>query len=232
MLQRLADLLLRYKEYATTLVLFVQATKETTSANAIFLQSTAPIYVLLVSPFLLREPIRRADVWFLVALALGLASVVSGHEEPRATAPHPLIGNLAAAASGLTWAATVIGLRWLGTREGGDSATEPALVAGNVLAAACTLPMALPVAGVPAGDWLVILYLGVFQIGLAYVCLSKGMAGVPALEASLLLLLEPVLNPVWSWVVHGEAPGSRALIGGAIILVATAARTIWDATRN
>jgi len=84
----------------------------------------------------------------------------------------------------------------------------------------------------PAGDWLVILYLGVFQIGLAYVCLAKGMAGVPALEASLLLLLEPVLNPVWSWVVHGEAPGSRALIGGAIILVATAARTIWDATRN
>ena len=218
--------------YATTLVLFVQATKETTSANAIFLQSTAPIYVLLVSPFLLREPIRRADVWFLVALALGLASVVSGHEEPRATAPHPLIGSLAAAASGLTWAVTVIGLRWLGTREGGDSATEPALVAGNVLAAACTLPMALPVAGVPAGDWLVILYLGVFQIGLAYVCLSKGMAGVPALEASLLLLLEPVLNPVWSWVVHGEAPGSRALIGGAIILVATAARTTWDATRN
>ena len=58
------------------------------------------------------------------------------------------------------------------------------------------------------------------------------MAGVPALEASLLLLLEPVLNPVWSWVVHGEAPGSRALIGGAIILVATAARTIWDATRS
>jgi ABC-type amino acid transport substrate-binding protein len=58
--------------YATTLVLFVQATKQTTSANAIFLQSTAPIYVLLVSPFLLREPIRRADVWFLVALALGL----------------------------------------------------------------------------------------------------------------------------------------------------------------
>jgi drug/metabolite transporter, DME family len=64
------------------------------------------------------------------------------------------------------------------------------------------------------------------------VCLSKGMAGVPALEASLLLLLEPVLNPVWSWVVHGEAPGNRALIGGAIILVATAARTIWDGTRN
>ena len=65
-----------------------------------------------------------------------------------------------------------------------------------------------------------------FQIGLAYVCLSKGMPGVPALEASLLLLLEPVLNPVWAWVVHGESarePWRSA--AGRMILVATAART-------
>jgi drug/metabolite transporter (DMT)-like permease len=218
--------------YAATLVLFVQATKETTSANAIFLQSTAPIYVLLASPFLLHEPIRRADVLFLLALALGLASVVSGHQTPQTTAPHPLAGNLAAAASGMTWAATVIGLRWLGTRGDAGGSTEPALVAGNVLAAVCTLPMALPVSGVSATNWLVILYLGVFQIGLAYVCLSKGMAGVPAVEASLLLLLEPVLNPLWSWLVHDEAPGGRALAGGAIILAATAVRTVWDIRRG
>lgn len=216
--------------YAATLVLFVQANKLTTSANAIFLQDTAPLYVLLASPFLLRERISKADVWFLVALAAGLSAFFVGQEAPRGTAPNPGLGNLAAAASGLTWAATVIGLRWLGTRQSDRSAIEPALLFGSLIAAVSTLPMALPLSGVSAPDWTIIVFLGVFQIGLAYVCLSKGMPGVPALEASLLLLLEPVLNPVWSWLVHGEMPGSWAIAGGALILAATAVRTWWDAS--
>ncbi len=216
--------------YAATLVLFVQANKLTTSANAIFLQDTAPLYVLLASPFLLRERISKADLWFLAALAAGLSAFFVGQEAPRGTAPNPALGNLAAAASGLTWAATVIGLRWLGTRQSDRSAIEPALLFGSLIAAVATLPMALPLSGVSATDWTIILFLGVVQIGLAYVCLSKGMPGVPALEASLLLLLEPVLNPIWSWLVHGETPGSWAIAGGALILAATACRTWWDAS--
>jgi drug/metabolite transporter (DMT)-like permease len=102
-------------------------------------------------------------------------------------------------------------------------------VAGNLLACGLTLGLALPVEHLPARDLAILAFLGVIQIGLAYVCLVTGIRGVPALEASLLLLLEPVLNPIWAWLVHGEMPGQWALTGGAIIMVATTARTAWDA---
>lgn len=215
--------------YAATLVLFVTATKLTTSANAIFLQDTSPLYVLLLSPFVLGERVRRADVLFMLALAAGLLAFFFGHHQPLDTAPNPFLGDLVATASGVTWAATIIGLRWLGTRDKDAEATQPALVAGNVLAFFAALPFALPVTATTTTAWAIVLYLGVIQIGLAYVCFSIGMAGVPAIEASLLLLLEPVLNPLWSWLVHGEVPRRWSLIGGAIILCATAARTLWDA---
>jgi drug/metabolite transporter (DMT)-like permease len=214
--------------YAATMVLFVVANKLTTAANAIYLQGTAPLYILLAAPLLLREPVRRADLVFMGALAAGLVAFFMGQEPARETAPNPALGNVAALASGLTWAGTVIGLRWLGRRSDDRTATQPSLVAGNVLAAALTLPLALPIADVSARDLAIIAFLGVFQIGLAYVCLSGGIGGVPALETSLLLLLEPVLNPIWAWLVHGEAPGQWALAGGAIIMTATAVRTLWD----
>jgi drug/metabolite transporter, DME family len=215
--------------YAATLVLFVTATKLTTSANAIFLQDTSPLYVLLLSPLVLGERVRRADVLFMLALAVGLLAFFFGHPQPLDTAPNPFLGDLVAAASGVTWAATIIGLRWLGTRERDADATQPALVAGNVLAFLAALPFALPATGTTTADWAIVLYLGVIQIGLAYVCFSAGMTGVPAIEASLLLLLEPVLNPFWSWLVHDEVPNRWSLGGAAIILCATAARTLWDA---
>ena len=214
--------------YAATMILFVVANKLTTAANAIYLQSTAPLYILLAAPVLLREPVKRADLWFMAALGLGLATFFMGQELPRQTAPDPALGNLAALLCGVTWAGTVIGLRWLGRRTSDASGTQPALVAGNLLACVAALPLALPVHALPLRDVALLVFLGVFQIGLAYACLSHGIAGVPALEASLLLLLEPVLNPIWAWLVHGEFPGRWALAGAAIILAATIVRTWWD----
>jgi drug/metabolite transporter (DMT)-like permease len=75
-------------------------------------------------------------------------------------------------------------------------------------------------------DWGLIVYLGIFQIAAAYLLLSRAIRHVRALEVSLLVLLEPVLNPVWVWLVYGEQPGTWALAGGAIILAATAASTM------
>jgi drug/metabolite transporter (DMT)-like permease len=219
--------------YAATMVLFVLANKLTTAANAIYLQATAPLYILLTAPFLLREPVRRADLVFMGALALGLGAFLLGQEVASGTAPNPELGNLAALGSGLTWAGTVMGLRYLGRRSPDDPrATQPSLVTGNVLASLLTLPLALPLADVLGRDLVIVAFLGVFQIGLAYVCLSGGIGGVPALEASLLLLLEPVLNPVWAWLVHGETPGEWSLAGGAIIMAATTIRTAWDVRRG
>jgi DME family drug/metabolite transporter len=214
--------------YAATLVLFVLANRLTTSANTIFLQSTAPLYVLLLSPWLLREPVRPADVGFMAIVGLGLALFFVGAERPLATAPDPARGNLLAAGSGVTWALTVCGLRWMGAREGGGSAMA-AVVVGNFIAFAAALPQALPVGPHPPGDWAVIVFLGVFQIGLAYVLVTAALRHLPALEASIILLIEPALNPLWAWAVHGEVPGAFALAGGTIILGATTLRTWLDA---
>ena len=216
--------------YAATLVLFVTATKLTTSANAIFLQDTSPLYVLLLSPLVLGERVRRADVLFMLALAAGLLAFFLGHDQPLDTASNPFLGRSRRRRQRRHLGGDDHRPSLAGTREHEDAeATQPALVAGNVIAFLAALPFALPVTATTTTDWAIVLYLGVIQIGLAYVCFSIGMAGVPAIEASLLLLLEPVLNPVWSWLVHGEVPRRWSLTGGAIILCATAARTVWDA---
>lgn len=102
---------------------------------------------------------------------------------------------------------------------------------GNLLACAATLPMALPVAVWRWQDAAVILWLGVFQIALAYLCLTRGIRHVPAFEATTLLLLEPALNPVWTWLVHGERPAALALAGGGIILSSTLLNAWWQGRR-
>jgi drug/metabolite transporter (DMT)-like permease len=214
--------------YAMTLVCFVMANKATTAANAIYLQSTAPLYVLVLSPWLLRERIRRHDVMLGAVVALGLALFFIGHQPAVSTAPHPLRGNVLAAFSGIGWAFTVTGLRWLGRRS--DSAATATVVAGNLIAAMVTLPMALPVAHVRWSDAAVVVYLGVFQIGLAYYFLSRAIRHVPAFETATLLMLEPALNPVWAWLVHGERPGVLPLAGGALIVGASFVNT-WQQSR-
>ncbi len=218
--------------YAATLVLFVLANRLTTSANTIFLQSTAPLYVMLLAPWLLHERVRPADVAFMAIVALGLTLFFVGTEPPRATAPDPARGNLLAAGSGVTWALTVCGLRWMGSRDADGSSAMAAVVVGNLIAFAASLPGALPLGDHRAGDWVVILYLGTFQIGVAYMLVTSALHWLPALEASIILLIEPALNPLWAWVVHGEVPGSFAIAGGAIILGATTLRTWMDARRR
>jgi len=206
--------------YAVTLVLFVLATRLTTAANAIFLQSTAPLYLLLLAPLLLHEPIRRSDVLFIAAVAAGMALVLLGGERVAATAPNPALGNRFAAGAGLAWALTVSGLRWIG-RHGAENASMPAVAAGNLLAFLVCLPAALPMKTMSAADIAVLVYLRVFQIGLAYFFLTRAIRYVAAFEATAVLLLEPAMNPVWTWLVHHEEPGWQAIAGGAIIIAAT-----------
>lgn len=208
--------------YAGTLTLFVLATKLTTAANAIFLQATAPLYLAFLGPWLLAEPLRRRDLLFMTALVAGLGLFFLGTEPPRATAPDPMTGNLLAIGSGMCWAMTVLGLRWMETRQdASQGSAASAVVAGNVLAFVVGLPFALPIAAVSSTDVLVMTYLGIFQIAVPYALLTMAMRHVPALEAALLLSIEPVLNPVWAWLVHGEMPTGFAIGGGGIIVAAT-----------
>lgn len=219
--------------YALTMMLFVVANKLTTAANTIFLQSTAPLYILLASPWLLRERIVRRDLVFLGAMALGLALFFVDERHVSATATNPFLGNVLALASGVTWACTVMGLRWLGGAHDGASGTKSegfgALVAGNAISFFVCAPLMTSLASASLSDWAIVLYLGVFQIALAYLLLTTALRAVPAFEASVLLLVEPVLSPIWAWIVHGERPGPWAIAGGAILIVATVSKTWWDA---
>jgi drug/metabolite transporter (DMT)-like permease len=121
-------------------------------------------------------------------------------------------------------------MRWLARRGHGES-TLAATALGNLIAFAAVLPMALPVHGAGAADAAVVAYLGVFQVGLAYVCLTRGIRFVPGVEATTLLMVEPVMNPVWAWLVLGERPGGWAIGGGAVIVAATLVSTWWHARR-
>lgn len=216
--------------YAGASVLFVLATKLTTSANAIFLQSTSPITIVLLSIWLLKEPLRRRDALFMLALAVGLSLFFLGSYQPTTSAPNPLRGNLYALVSGLFWAVTVIGLRWLSHKSKNAANMAPAAVTfGCIIACAITLPMALPVHQSHTADWLTVAYLGTFGVALVFLLLSRAMKQVPAIETGLLLLIEPALNPLWAWLLQGENPGLPAIAGGAIILTATAVHTCWPA---
>jgi drug/metabolite transporter, DME family len=218
--------------YAVTMVLFVLSNKLTTAASAIYLQATAPLWVVLLSPWFLGERVRGRDVVYMLVLAVGLCCFFVGIEPVSTTAPNPLLGNVLAALSGFSWAVTIMALRALGrsSGEGGDGGSwgPASALWGSIFASLGCLPLALPLGPTRAQDWLIVGFLGVFQIAVAYIFLLRGIERVPALEASLLLLLEPVLNPVWAWAVHGERPGAWSLGGGAILLVATLVKTWLD----
>ena len=201
--------------YAFTVLLFVLANKATTSANAIFLQDTAPLWVLLLSPVLLHERPTRSELLsaplFLVGLLLFFLDQLS---------PGQALGNVIAVASGVAFALCILGLRKLGSRNVG------AIVWGNALAALMSLPMALHGPAPTVRDVGIVLFLGLFQLGASYALFARGVRHTPAVEASLLALVEPVLNPVWTYLLAGERPGPWAVRGGALILAATLWRTL------
>jgi drug/metabolite transporter (DMT)-like permease len=216
------------------MISFVLANKLTTAANATFLQSTAPLYILILSPLLLGERLQRRQLLFMAALAAGMSMIVTGGQPESLTAPDPGRGNLIGVVTGVCWAFTIIGLRWLGRDRAGDESgpgAAAAVASGNLIACLVTIPVALPILSATTVDWAAVSFLGIFQIALAYVFLVYGIRRVGALEVSLLVLLEPVLSPVWAWMVHGERPADLALLGGAIIVVATAVYT-WAGDRS
>lgn len=216
--------------YAATFTLYTLANKLTTAANAIFLQDTAPLYILLLGPLLLRERTRAAEVAFMAALVVGLGMIFVARSEPSASAADPARGDILGACSGLSWALTVMGMRWLAVRSRAH-AEDPltAVAAGCILASLVGAIFAFPVDGLGPWNWALIVYLGAFQIALAYLLVTSGIRHVSALQASLLLLVEPVLAPLWAWLALAEVPGPLALAGGAVVISATVAYTARDA---
>ncbi len=211
-------MLLATGAYAATVILFVLANKLTTAANAIFSPDTAPLWVLVFSAWLLHERPGRGELLAIPVYGAGLALFFFDD-----LSPGRLAGNLVALASGLSFALLIVGMRL--AREDGKAA----LALGNLLAAVLALPFWGTGPSPRPVDLALVVYLGVFQLGLAYVCFGRGIQQVPALEASLLVLLEPVLNPIWTFLFAGERPGPWALAGAAVVVAATVWRTLATA---
>ncbi|HEY8848312.1 MAG TPA: DMT family transporter [Thermoanaerobaculia bacterium] len=201
--------------YAACLTSFVIATKWTTAANAIFLQYAGAIWVLLLSPIVVREPMRARDVAAIAVAIAGMALFFVGRFEARGMA-----GNAMALLSSVFFAALILALR----RE--PRASQAAVVWGNVLCALCVLPFVGNDLPLTRRSLAVLLFLGIFQIALAYILFTRGLAHVPATQASLTGMLEPVSNPIWVFLFLGERPSLYAVGGGIIVLSAIAWRTL------
>ncbi len=213
--------------YAGTLVTFVLANKLTTAAQAVFLQAAAPLYVVFLERWLLGTRMAGRDLPILGAVAAGIVMLFLGSGQAYATAPDPVRGNVIAIVSGVFYAFLMVGLRWLAADAAAPQGTAAAATLwGNVLACAAALPLAVPVLASHPVDWAVIAYLGVFQIGLAYYLMTRAMRTLTALDTALLLLIEPLLNPTFVWLMHGETPTALALTGGALVLAATTWRSL------
>jgi DME family drug/metabolite transporter len=206
--------------YAALLVLFVFANKLTTAANAIFLQYTAPVYVLVLEPLVFKERFRRGDLFVVAACVVGMSLFFVGRLRPEDVA-----GNLIALGSGLCFALFLLLLRH---QRGGESNHASSVIYGNLIICLVTLPAFARVAGtLTTKDVLIVTYLGVFQIGLAYTLFTLGIArGVRSLDAGVVGYIEPMLNPVWVFLFLGERPSKWAVVGGSIIIAAVLAHTI------
>ena len=206
--------------FSATVILFVIATKMTTAANAIFLQYTAPIYIALFSPWVLKERIALQD-WLLIAIAvfgIGLFFL------DRLTVDS-LWGILLALTSGLTYAWLTILLR-----RQRDASPEAAALLGNILTFLFAIPWMFPVEHLAQNaPWL--LLLGVFQLGLPYMIYAVAIRHVRALDASVICMIEPVLNPIWVMLMIGEHPAPWSIVGGGIVLLTSLVRTLMAARR-
>jgi drug/metabolite transporter (DMT)-like permease len=201
--------------YSATVLLFVVATKWTTAANAILLQYTAPIYVALFSRRFLGERIRWID-WATIVTVLGGMSLFFVTK----LSPLGFWGNLCAILSGVAFA-------WLALlmRKQKDATPMGSVLVGNLLTAVICLPFCTT-PPVTSSSWIGLMLLGIFQIGLSYILYSIAIRHVTAIEATLITVLEHILNPIWVSLLIGERPGIWEIAGGIIVLGAMTTRSI------
>ena len=209
--------------YSALIILFVLATKKTTAANAIFLQYTAPVYLLIFEPLIYKDKFRLRDLVTVLVCVGGMTLFFVGKLKPE-----DVLGNIMALASGVTFAAYFLLLRHPSSRLVNRASSA---IYGNLLVVLLASPWGI--AALPTltqHDALSVLYLGTIQIGLAYALFTYAMAhGVRSLDAGIIGYAEPVLNPVWVFLVLGEKPSQWAVLGGAIIIVAVMIHMLLDA---
>jgi drug/metabolite transporter (DMT)-like permease len=207
--------------YAATVILFVAATKLTTAGNAILLQYTAPLYVAMLSGWLLHERTRWFDWTAIASVLCGMSLFFLDQLSAGG-----LTGNILAVISGFAFASLIIAMR-----RQKDASPAGSAILGNLLTVLVCLPWM--VQSPPGGtDWIGLALLGVFQIGLSYVFYAVAIRNVTAMEAILIPILEPILNPLWALLFMGERIGPWALLGGVVVILSVLFRGVMDYRRT
>ena len=211
-----SSLLVSAASYTAAISFFVSANKLTTAANAIILQYTAPIFVFLFVRLLFREPILKPN---LLALLIGMAGVavifIGSAGEPDSA------GVVVAVLSGLFFAVFMTNLRFLRAVD-----TGYLTLVNNLACCLVLLPLA-PSLSLSAREALTLAVMGVVQLGIPYFLFSKGLERISLQEASLIVLIEPVLNPTWVALAFGEMPSVATFFGGGMILLSLGFRYLW-----
>jgi len=199
-------------------ITYLSAMILTTAANAIWLQNTAPAWVFLISVLLLREPPARRDLPTLAFAALGVGTIllfeVQGQE---------ILGVACGVTAGVTYACVIVFTRLLRNQN------AVWLVALNhVVATALMLPWVLWLGVVPsAAQLLVLAGFGILQMGIPYVLITRGLRSISSQEAIGICLIEPVLNPVWVFLLWGEVPAWWTVVGASLILAGLVLRYVF-----
>jgi drug/metabolite transporter (DMT)-like permease len=208
--------------YTGILILFVVATKLTTAANAIFLQYTAPIYVLIFEPLILKTKLRAINVISVFISFLGMTLFFVGEISPT-----HLEGNLIALFSGICFAAFLIGIR-----KSSEEYRVSSIFWGNIFIPILCFQSVYPEFNIDLKNFLMVTYLGIFQIGFAYAIFTYSIKRIEGIEAGLIAMIEPVMNPIWVYLGYGEKPSPFAILGGLIILSTISIRTIITERRR
>lgn len=214
--------------YVGALSFFALANKMTTAANAIFLQYTAPVYILFFAPFLLKEKFKGSDLITVAICIIGMVLFfIDSKPVSGLSSESQFIGNILGLLSGVSLGGYIMLLRHPKALQ-----QNPAVSVfwGNLFAILVMLPFVISNPSTwGAKDLAAVFFLGVFQIGLAYFLFTKGVAGgVRSLDASLIGLAEPLLNPVWVYLFVGERPSNWALLGGVVIIGAVVLHTLKE----
>jgi len=208
--------------YTAAISAFVSANKLTTAANAIVLQYTAPVFVFLFSRLVLGEKISRLNGLALALSMVGVAMIsLDSAGEPE------MAGVLLAILSGVLFAAYMINLQ----RTQSLSSTYLTWI-NNVACALLLLWLVQAQLALSLNEILILAVMGAVQLGLPYFLFSNGLQTISLQEASLIALIEPVLNPLWVALVVGEIPSSATIAGGAMILVGLGVRYVWPLLRK
>lgn len=201
--------------YAAFTYCITLSTKLTTSSNAVLMQYTAPIYVAVLSGFLLKEKVSKMDWTCLGIVILGMVLFFLDKAGGGSA-----LGNFIAIGNGISFAGMAISLRM---QQSGNP--EQSIFLGNVLAAITSIPFAVR-AGMPSFKSVIILIFSGIVLAISYELYSLATKHLTALQSVLIPVLDPVLNPVWVFLAIGEKPGIISLIGGLIILISITIRSL------